>query len=499
VRAALLTLTTAIEGQLQSQAQDGEAQGQHRSQATQLVELAAVAELWHTPGADSEAWATMDVDGHREHCPLKAKRFRRWLAERYYAEEETSPNSQALQDALTVLEGKALFRGKEHPVYTRLAGHDGRIYLDVGDDAWRAIEITAQGWRVIADPPVRFRRARGMLPLPIPMAGGTLDDLRRLANVSQDTDWKLLVAWLIGALRAIGPYAVLVLHGEQGSAKSTTARLLRALVDPSTAPLRAEPRDARDLMIAGTNGWVIALDNLSHIQPWLSDAICRLATGGGFSTRELYSDNEEMIFAAQRPVMLNGIEELATRGDLLDRSIIVYLPTIPEDARKSEADVWRDFEAKQPAILGALLTAVSSALANIQTVNLPSLPRMADFALWVTAAEPALGWKHGDFLEAYTGNREQANELALDAAIIVAPLRDWRPEIGIGRGQRLSCCMIWMSRRPSARARLMAGPPMAGRSPMPCGVSRPTSGRPGSMSRSPKGVPKAGFLKSSSD
>jgi hypothetical protein len=424
VRAALLTLTAAIEGQLRSQAQAAAERGEHQSQATQLVELAAVAELWRTPGADGEAWATIDVDGHREHWPLKVKRFRRWLAERYHAEHDTSPGSQALQDALTVLEGKALFHGTEYPVYTRLAGHENRIYLDVGDESWQAIEITAQGWRVVADLPVKFRRARGMLPLPIPVAGGTLADLRHLANISQDNDWILLVSWLIEALRPTGPYAVLVLHGEQGSAKSTTARLLRALVDPSTAPLRADPRNARDLMIAATNGWVIALDNLSHIQPWLSDAICCLATGGGFSARELYSDNEEVIFDAQRPVMLNGIEELATRGDLLDRSLIVYLPTIPAQKRKPEAEVWRDFEAKQPAILGALLDAVSSALANIQTVKLPQLPRMADFALWVSAAESALGWKEGDFLKAYTGNREQANELALDAAIIVAPLRD---------------------------------------------------------------------------
>jgi hypothetical protein len=424
VRAALMALTGAIEGRLRDQAQGAEERGERQSQATLLVALAADAELWHTPGADGEAWATIKVDGHCEHWPLRVKRVRRWMAERYHAEYETSPSSQAVQDALTVLEGKALFRGKEHPVYTRLAGHDGRIYLDLGDEAWRAVEITSTGWQVMTNPPVKFRRARGMLRLPMPVSGGTLDDLRRLANISSDGDWKLLVGWLIAAVRPTGPYPALALHGEQGSAKSTNARLLRALVDPSTAPLRAEPRDARDLMIAGTNGWVIALDNLSHIQPWLSDALCRLATGGGFATRELYSDNEEMIFDAQRPVVLTGIEELATRGDLLDRAIIIYLPAIAEDARKPEAEVWRDFEAKRPAILGALLDAASTALVNVGSVKLPRLPRMADFAIWVTAAEPALGWESGAFLEAYNSNREQANELALDAAVIVPPLRE---------------------------------------------------------------------------
>jgi hypothetical protein len=87
-----------------------------------------------------------------------------------------------------------------------------------------------------------------------------------------------------------GTYPVLVLHGEQGRAKSTTSRILRALDDPSSAPLGAEPRDSRDLIIAATNGWIIGLDNLSHLSPWLSDSLCRLAIGGGFSRRELYMD-----------------------------------------------------------------------------------------------------------------------------------------------------------------------------------------------------------------
>ena len=111
----------------------------------------------------------------------------------------------------------------------------------------------------------------------------------------------LLAAWLVAAFRPHGPYPILVLHGEQGSAKSTTARVLRALLDPNTAPLRGEPRDLRDVMIAASNGWIISFDNLSRIPHWLSDALCRLATGGGFSTRELYTDSEEVLFDAQRP------------------------------------------------------------------------------------------------------------------------------------------------------------------------------------------------------
>src|SRR5690606_22857722 len=182
-------------------------------------------------------------------------------------------------------------------------------------------------WRLATRRPV-FRRVRGMRPLPEPRSGGSIEDLRPFVNVPDENAWRLLVAWLLAALRPTGPYPVLVLQGEQGSAKSTTARVLRALVDPSKAPIRTMPRDERDLMVAASNSWVIVLDNLSGIPNWLSDAICRLSTGGGFATRALYTDDEEAIFEATRPVILNGIDDVVSRSDLLDRSLVLTLPTI---------------------------------------------------------------------------------------------------------------------------------------------------------------------------
>jgi hypothetical protein len=167
--------------------------------------------------------------------------------------------------------------------------------------------LDAGGWRVVDNPPVRFRRACAMLSLPTPTPGGNIEFLRDYLNVGPD-DRPLVVAWLLAAMRPVGPYPVLCLHGEQGSAKSTTARVLRELVDPNAAPLRSEPREPRDLMIAANNGWVVALDNLSHVASWLSDALCRLSTGGGFSTRELYSDDDEMIFNATRPMILAALQ-----------------------------------------------------------------------------------------------------------------------------------------------------------------------------------------------
>jgi hypothetical protein len=393
---------------------------QRLSQATQLVTLAASAELFHT--ADGEGYATVPVGHHRETYALRNRTFRRWLSRLFYQDVGTSPSAQAIQDALGVFEGQALFDGPEVPVHVRVAGDDNAIYLDLANDDWEVVQITPEGWRVVGNPPVKFRHVRGMAALPRPSTGGKVTDLRRFVNVDSDADWQLLIAWIIQAFNPRGPYPLLALHGEQGSAKSTQSRVVRALVDPSTASLRSAPHDPRDLMIAASNSWIISLDNLSYLPHWLSDALCRLATGGGFVTRELYTDTDEVFLDAQRPVILNGIEELASRGDLLDRSIILYNPQIPEERRRAEAEFWCEFELIRPQILGALLDAVSVAFRNLAFVQIPSLPRMADFARWVTAAEPALGWPSGSFISSYTDNREAANDLALEASPVASIL-----------------------------------------------------------------------------
>lgn len=228
--------------------------------------------------------------------------------------------------------------------------------------------------------------------------------------------------WL-AALRPRGPYPVLALHGEQGSSKSTTARALRNLVDPNAAGLRSEPREPRDLAIAANNAWVLAVDNLSRISSWLSDALCRLSTGGGFSTRTLYENDEESIFNAQRPCILNGITELATRSDLLDRCLVVELPRIPEKKRRPESEYWASFEQAVPHILGAVLNGVSAAIRNLPNTSIDRLPRMADFALWASAAETALGLESGQFMALYQDNRREAHGVALESCPIVPYLR----------------------------------------------------------------------------
>ncbi len=398
----------------------GDTCGRGRTQAEILIELAQTAELFRT--SDSNGYADLEINGHRETWPIRSKGFRRWLARRFFEVTQGAPSSEALQSALDMIEAKAQFDSPERIVYIRVGGLDGRLYLDLSDEEWRAVEIDATGWRVIDDPPVRFRRAAGMQPLSIPVKGGSIDALRSFLNVQSDADFVLVVAWALAVLRNSGPYPMIVLSGEQGSAKSTFSLILRSLLDPNTAPLRALPREDRDLFIAANNGHVLAFDNVSGLPTWISDSLCRLATGSAFAVRQLYSDQDEVLFRAARPMILNGIEDIVTRPDLADRAVFLMLEPIPEDSRRPEAELWAAFEAARPRLLGVLLDAVAEGIKRLPHTHLEKLPRMADFALWATACETAL-WPSGTFWSAYCGNRDEAVEGIIDANPIAAAVR----------------------------------------------------------------------------
>lgn len=401
-----------------------------KSQATRLVDLAraAGAELFHTPAGDP--YLSAPVAAHCEIYPLASRGSRDWLTRLFYVQTGCAPNAGALADAIATLSGQARFDGGEHEVYVRVAGHNGAIYFDIGAADWNAVEITADGWRVVSHPPVRFRRPRGVLSLPLPERGGSIEELRSFLNVANNDDFALLTLWTLAALRPRGPYPILVFVAEQGAAKTTTTRVLRRLIDPNESDVRRPPRNTEDLMIAATNGYVVAFDNLSRLPDDLSDTLSVLATGGGFAVRQLYTNAEEQIFNATRPIILNGITQVATRGDLLDRAIVITLPPIPEDQRKDEASFWAEYDQARPRLLGALLDAVVTGLRRVGNVRLARKPRMADFAMWGVAAEAACPWPEGTFLAAYAGNRQGAVEATLDGDPLVDVVRGVAPWTG---------------------------------------------------------------------
>ncbi len=226
-------------------------------QSTILVQMAADVELFRTSGRETFA-APIIVD-HVEIVRLQSAAFRQWLSHRFFLQEGHAPSAQAMQDALLVLSGRALFECAERKVYVRTASIGDDLYLDLGGPSWEVVQLAPTGWRIVDNPRPAFWRHRGMLALPMPERGGTLDELRPFLNVGSEADWQLITGCLLAMFMDTGPYPVLTLRGEQGSCKSTSVRALRSLVDPVRAPLRSVPRNEQDLSVAARNGWLVAL------------------------------------------------------------------------------------------------------------------------------------------------------------------------------------------------------------------------------------------------
>ena len=393
-----------------------------RTPAERILKLVENLEvnLFHTPAR--VAFARFWVKNHWENWSLKSGPFGQWLSAMCYQQEGFAPSQRALWEATNTLAGRALYDSREERVFMRLAAHKGGIYLDLCNESWQAVRITKDGWDIVSQTPTKFIRAPGMQELPLPADNGKIDDLRPFLNSADEDHWKLVVAWLIAALRPEGPFTILIVEGPHGSAKSTASRILRGLIDPNTAPLRSPPANARDLAIAAGNSWCLGFDNISGVKPWLSDAFCRLSTGSGFSTRALYTDDSEKIFDGMRPILLNGIDTGIDRADLLDRAILVSLSPISEEERETEADLLARVKVVHASILGGLLDGIVCAMSRISEIKPSQLPRMADFAIWICAAEPALGWPEGSFLDAYRRNLKEANALALEASSLVQPV-----------------------------------------------------------------------------
>jgi len=400
-----------------------------------LLKYASVAEYFHD--ADQEAFATVPQDLHKETWAVKSRSFNRWLRYRFYIEEkqrlggvhEPAPLRNSLvADVLTQLAAKAQFEGVQRPVNLRVAEAGGNIYLDLCDKKWRVVEISPEGWALkpAGEGPVKFTREKGMAALPLPdRESASLEPLQTLLNLQGaegERSYRLILAWLVQALRSSGPYPILVLLGERGSAKSTAARILRSLLDPSTVSLRTMPRSPHDLYIDAVSSWIVSLDNIGSLPHWLSDMLCMLSTGGGFSTRTLFTDRDQELFSAMRPAILNGISDVATRDDLVQRSLIVQLPTIERGGYRPEREIHAELRSARPKILGALLNAAATGLMEVPFVELDAVPRMADFAKWATATEAALGAQAGDFMDAYRVSESEGARQALEAEVLSDPI-----------------------------------------------------------------------------
>ncbi len=404
------------------------------TQAARLIEVARpVVELFNTP--QGQAYASIRSGEGRRNYACDSAAFRDFLNHKHFQLTGTAPQPGAVQQAIQHFSAVARFDGPTEPVFLRVGSSGNRSFLDLANQSWEAVEISENHWRVVDCPPVRFRRVPGMLPLPTPLRGGDINRLRQFLNLQTDDNWLLYLSAQLAAIFPTGPYPILGIHGEAGSAKTTMARVFRKMVDPVHSLLRSMPKDIRDLMLMADNSWALCFDNLSFLPAWFSDCLCRISTGGGFSTRTLYTDDEEKIFDGQRPIVLNGIEELATRTDLLDRSVLLDLPVIKNF--RPEREFWHKFEAAHPTLLGALLDVAVRVMRVLPRIVPDEETRMADFARIGAAVASVLEFPPGMFMQAYKRNRQCATAIAIEASPIAEHLCELAEEGWTGTATEL--------------------------------------------------------------
>lgn len=378
------------------------------SAATRLVQL-ALSKYRLGVTDDGDAFAVpLDGPSHIARMLRSGMRgsLRSALAADYFDTEHKTAPQAALTDALNVLEGKAE-RLDPEPLHLRVARHGNAVWIDVGDADGTAIEVTAAGWRFATQVPVMFRRTELTSPLPLPRYGGKFERVWEFLNVAPD-DRPTLLAFLVAAFIPDIPHPILTLAGEQGTGKSTTARMLGQLVDPSPAQLRKPPRDADGFSIALAGSWVGPIDNLSTMPDWLSDALCRAVTGDGDVRRKLYTDSALSVTAFRRVIILTGIDFAGLRGDLTERMLMVNLHRIDPTNRKDDRDLSNAWDQARRDVLGGLLDHLSTTLAALPSTTLERAPRMADFARVLAALD------HANGTDGLTRYSQQAVEIAAD-------------------------------------------------------------------------------------
>lgn len=362
-----------------------------------------------------ECFIVIDFDQNKQVWNIESHQFKEWLMYQHYEQFGSTVSSSAFNDALTVMMGKTRFQSPTIETNKRIAKSEDSYFLDLGTSNWSSVKINRLGWSVIAENPANFIRFAGSLPLPTPRPGADIKDITEFLNLSSEDDLLLTLAFVLECMRPETPYPVLLLDAEQGSAKSTTQKYIKSLIDPAAMHLRVAPDSITDIFVAARNDHILSYNNISSLSSKEQDALCCLSTGGGYSKRKLFTDLEESMIDIKRPVILNGIGSIGSSADFLDRCILLQLPKIESNSRKSEQALSKEFATKHPTLLYSLLDLFANTLAILPFVALKESPRMTDFAELGTAMCIALGESESKFLDIYKQNLQKSNEEIIDA------------------------------------------------------------------------------------
>ncbi|GJM43209.1 MAG: hypothetical protein DHS20C21_00510 [Gemmatimonadota bacterium] len=402
------------------------------SLAQQIVELAQESgvELFHDDR--EEPCARIKTKNGLRTIGVNSKTFRRALAAIAWKELGKAPGGEALTSAATTLGAIACLEREQHRLCVRHAWHDDALWVDL--DGSRAVRVTPEGWTLVDEPPILFRTFAHQRPLPDPISGGDPWAVFDFLNLRDEDSRTLFKGHLVSAFIPDMPVAGLVVHGIQGSAKSTLFRVTKRLVDPSGVEVRRTAKDATELAQILFQNRVVVFDNMTSLPVWMSDALCGAITGDGWSKRALFTDEDTICFEYQRVIGIGGINLVVQRPDLLDRSVILELPPIPESEKREVTEFWTAFDHARPRILGGLLDLLSKAMAARPTVHLASLPRMADYCRWGAAVAAGEGLEPTVFSRAYARNIGRQVDAAVDASPVAQAMMALMTDRGAWEG-----------------------------------------------------------------
>jgi hypothetical protein len=366
----------------------------------------------------NEAFALVQSGGNRQVYSITSRSFIDWVTSKYYASKKSALSEASMKTVISTLSGMAVFEGQKVKIHTRIAKTEAGYWLDLCNEKWEAVLVNQDGWKVLSGSSIPlFARSNSMQAIPTPVTGGALSELWSLVNIPQEFQL-VVVAWLLECLREDTPHVVMELVGEQGCAKSTTQKLLRMLIDPNAANLRAAPKKVEDVWIGAINSHLVSYENISYLSSDYQDALCVMATGGAHTTRTLYTNKEEVIIELCKPIILNGISVNVTAQDLLDRSLHIELP--PVQTRLQSREVDENFANAHAKIVGAVLDQFVSALRVLGRVEIANAdkPRMVDFAYLGEAVYQANGIEAGAFVACYRAMRQKGVHRTIESSPI---------------------------------------------------------------------------------
>lgn len=330
------------------------------------------------------------------------ERLRRYLRAQAYKRLGRGPSKGVVDEVIAHIEARG-FTMPAEPMSRRIYWQGQCLWICLGPRSQRSVRITRDGWSIVDTPPVIFYPASNAAALPEPTRGGHLDSLKQFFPSVTTESWPALVGFLLASFVNEGGYPLLCIAGPENVGKSMATELIRCLCDPVVGldARTSMPKTPEDLYTIAANTHVISLENVSKITHEMSDALCKVLTGGSEESRKLYSQGITHILRSRNPVIMNGIGATPERPDLLSRCIVVELQAIPEERRRTEATIRQEFQAELPAILGAMFDALVVAIRDHKSTVVTPNHRLTDAGKFVTAAEPSLGLPDGSIVSAW--------------------------------------------------------------------------------------------------